>query len=36
MFEMVIRNGTIIDGTGRDRYLADIGINNGKITTCKW
>ena len=31
MFEMVIRNGTIIDGTGRDRYVADIGINNGKI-----
>ena len=31
MFEMIIRNGTIIDGTGRDRYLADIGINNGKI-----
>ena len=28
---MVIRNGTIIDGTGRDRYVADIGINNGKI-----
>ena len=31
MFEMVIRNGTIIDGTGRDRYVADIGINDGKI-----
>ena len=31
MFEMIIRNGTIIDGTGRDRYLADIGINDGKI-----
>ena len=28
---MVIRNGTIIDGTGRDRYVADIGINDGKI-----
>ena len=31
MFEMIIRNGTIIDGTGRDRYVADIGINDGKI-----
>ncbi len=31
MFEMIIRNGTIIDGTGRERYEADIGINNGKI-----
>ena len=28
---MIIRNGTIIDGTGRDRYVADIGINDGKI-----
>jgi len=31
MFEMIIRNGTIIDGTGRDRYVADVGINYGKI-----
>ena len=31
MFEMIIRNGTVIDGTGRDRYVADIGINDGKI-----
>tara|TARA_Y100001954_G_scaffold233353_1_gene286482 strand:+ start:1009 stop:2730 length:1722 start_codon:yes stop_codon:yes gene_type:complete len=31
MFEMIIRNGTVIDGTGRDRFVSDIGINDGKI-----
>ena len=30
-FEIIIKNGTIIDGTGNDRYHTDIGINNGKI-----
>ena len=30
-FDTVIRNGTIIDGTGRLRYDADVGIRDGKI-----
>jgi N-acyl-D-amino-acid deacylase len=30
-FDLVIRNGCIIDGTGKARFKADIGINNGKI-----
>ena len=30
-FDTVIRNGTIIDGTGRLRYDADVGIRGGKI-----
>ena len=32
MPDLVIRNGTIIDGTGADAYEADIAIENGKIT----
>ena len=30
-YDLVIRNGTIIDGSGGARYRADIGINDGKI-----
>ena len=29
--ELIIRNGTIIDGTGAARFQGDIGIHNGKI-----
>lgn len=31
MFDCTIRNGIIVDGTGRPRYRADIGIANGRI-----
>lgn len=31
MFDIIIENGKIIDGTGKDLYLADIGINDGII-----
>lgn len=30
-FDTLIANGTVIDGTGRLRYAADVGITNGKI-----
>lgn len=30
-YDLVIRNGTVIDGTGNARFSADIGISNGKI-----
>jgi len=30
-FELVVVNGTVIDGTGRARFPADIGIADGKI-----
>jgi N-acyl-D-amino-acid deacylase len=30
-FDTLIRNGTVIDGTGRLRYVADVGISRGKI-----
>jgi N-acyl-D-aspartate/D-glutamate deacylase len=30
-FDTLIRNGTVMDGTGRLRYDADVGINGGKI-----
>ncbi|MEE2885445.1 MAG: D-aminoacylase, partial [Chloroflexota bacterium] len=32
MFDTLIKNGTIIDGTGRLRYDADLGINGDKIS----
>ncbi|TAK96501.1 D-aminoacylase, partial [Patescibacteria group bacterium] len=31
MFNVIIKNGTVIDGTGNPRYRADVGIKNGKI-----
>ena len=33
MYDLIIRNGTIIDGTGNDRYVADIAIKDGKIAS---
>jgi N-acyl-D-amino-acid deacylase len=30
-FELIIANGTIIDGAGRPRFRADLGIDQGKI-----
>ena len=31
-YDLTIKNGTIIDGTGNPSYHADIGIKNGRIT----
>lgn len=31
MFDLIIRNGSILDGSGEDAYVADIGIKDGKI-----
>ena len=31
MFDLIIRGGTIIDGSGEQRYVADIGIKDGKV-----
>ena len=31
VFDIVIKNGTIIDGTGRQRYRADVGLKAGKV-----
>lgn len=31
MYDLLIKNGTIIDGTGRQRYVGDIGIQHGLI-----
>ena len=31
MFDVLIRNGKVIDGTGKPRYDADVGISQGKI-----
>lgn len=31
MYDLVIRGGTIIDGTGNDRFEADVGVKDGKV-----
>jgi N-acyl-D-amino-acid deacylase len=31
MYDVKITGGTVVDGTGADRYLADIGIKDGRI-----
>ena len=33
MFDIIIRSGTIIDGSGADRFEADIAIKDGKIAS---
>ena len=31
-FDLVVKNGIVVDGTGGPRFHADIGVNEGKIT----
>ena len=31
MFDPLIRNGTVVDGTGSDRFTADVAITDGVI-----
>ena len=30
-FDLIVKNGTVIDGTGNDHFKADLGIKNGLI-----
>ncbi|MBI3799872.1 MAG: amidohydrolase family protein [Deltaproteobacteria bacterium] len=32
-YDLIIRNGTVIDGSGMPRYRADVGIRRGKVAT---
>lgn len=34
MLDLLIKNGTIIDGTGNKSFLGSIGIENGKLRNC--
>jgi N-acyl-D-aspartate/D-glutamate deacylase len=31
-YDLVIRNGIVVDGTGLGSYLADVGVQDGLIT----
>ena len=31
MYDLIIKNGNILDGTGSPRYIADIAVKDGKI-----
>ena len=31
MYDLIIRNGTIIDGSGDARFVADVAVQDGRI-----
>lgn len=35
MYDLIIKGGSVIDGTGKPAYIADVAINDGKIVSIK-
>jgi N-acyl-D-amino-acid deacylase len=35
-FDLIVRNGSIIDGTGKNEFIADIGIKDGKLAAIEY
>ena len=32
MYDLIIRNGTIIDGSGEERFVGDVAVNGNQIS----
>ncbi len=32
-YDQIVKNGTLIDGSGMPRYRADVGVKHGRIAT---
>ena len=32
-YDLVVRNGMVVDGTGSPAYRADVGVSDGRIAT---